>query len=306
MRFIISFLVICLFICNVFAQQDFILEYIYSGRPIKVVFGNFGFTDNEWIGKCGTDIVNKLCGKTYTGRYIAGTQTWEFQTFNENTNSSMVNKSHALTQGNPQEYKLIIWGEEFSFDEKGRVFHPGDGEVADLSPIDYTDSTYIKKPMASIKMTTGGYRNEGFDYLQNQDYQEAINSLNRAIEQDSKDPFAYYYRGFSYLQLKDYNKAISDLEKATILDSTFSEAYGAQAVAYLELNDYEEAVKAATKAIIYNPKDTTSFFTRGVAYNFLGKYEQAYRDFDESANLDPTNQDAITNRDLLLKKLTEQ
>jgi len=305
MRLIMSILILYFFIGYVFAQQDFIQEYIYSGRPIKVVFGDFGFTDNKWIGKCGPDIVNKLCRKTYTGRYIAGTQTWEFETFNENTDSTMVNNSQALTQGNPQEYKLIIWDEEFSFDEKGRVFHPADGVVADLSPIDYTDSTYIKNPVESIKINTGGYRNEGFDYLQNQDYQEAINSLNKAIEQDPRDPFAYYYRGFSYLQLEDYSRAIPDLEKATILDSTFSEAYGAQAVAYLKLNDYEEAVKAATKAIIYNPKDATSLFTRGVAYNFLGKYEQAYRDFDEAANLDPTNRDAITNRDLLLKKLTE-
>jgi tetratricopeptide (TPR) repeat protein len=303
LRVLISILFLGYFTVFASAQEGFIKEYLSSGKPFKVVFGTYGFTDFKWIGKCDPDIANTLCGKTYTGRYLPEIQAWEFKTFNELTKRTEILTSKDLSRGNPGDYKLIIWDEEFSFDEKGRVFHSGDGKVANLYPIEYTPSEYY-----IIESTKGPvyFRNEGYDFIQSQEYEKAIDSLNKSIELSPKFPLSYYYRGYAYLREEDYDRAILDLEKSISLDPNLSDPYASLAIAQLELNDYEEAIRAATKAIILNPKDASSYYNRGLAYYYLKEYEKAYRDFDEALNLDPTNQDAKTNRDLLLKKMGKQ
>lgn len=303
MRVLISILFICCFTTLASAQEGFLRDYISSGKPFKVVFGSYGFTDFKWIGRCDPDIANTLCGKTYTGRYLAEIQAWEFSTFNDLTKRTEIVTSRDSSRGNPDTYNLIIWDEDFSFDEKGRVFHRGDGKVANLYPIEYSPSKYyiIESKKGSIN-----FRNEGYDFIQGQEYEKAIDSLNKSIELSPKSALSYYYRGYAYLKEKDYGRAILDFEKSISLDPNLPDAYAGLTVAQVELKDYEEAIRAATKAIILNPKDASSYYNRAIAYLYLKEYEKAYRDFDDTLKLDPTNQDARTNRDMLLEKLESQ
>lgn len=303
MRVLISILFLSCFTLVASAQEGFIKDYLSSGKPFKVVFGSYGFTDFKWIGRCDPDIVNTLCGKTYTGRYLPEIQAWEFSTFNELSKRTEILTSKDLSRGNPNNFNLIIWDEDFSFDEKGRVFHPGDGKVANLYPIEYSPSKYY---ITESKKGPINFRNEGYDLIHRQQYEKAIDSLDKSIELSPKSPLSYYYRGYAYLKKEDYDRAILDFEKSISLDPNLSDAYAGLAVAQVELKDYEEAIRAATKAIILNTKDASSYYNRGLAFYYLKEYEKAYRDFDEALKLDPTNQDARTNRDLLLKKMGKQ
>lgn len=303
MRVLISVLFLCCFTLFASAQEGFLRDYISSGKPFKVVFGPYGFTDFKWIGRCDPEIVNTLCGKTHTGRYLAEIQAWEFSTFNDLTKRTQILTSKDLSRGNPANYKLIIWDEEFSFDEKGRVFHPGDGKVANLYPIEYSPlKYYITEP----KKGPTNLRSEGYDLIQRQEYEKAIDILDKSIALSPKSALSYYYRGYTYLKKEDYDRATLDFERSISLDPTLSDAYAGLAVAQVELKDYQGAIGVATRAIILNPQDASSYYNRGLAYYYLQEYEKAYRDFDEALKLDPTNQDARTNRDLLLKKLGKQ
>ena len=122
MRVLFSVLFLCYFSLFASAQEGFLRDYISSGKPFKVVFGPYGFTDFKWIGRCSPEIANTLCGKTYTGRYLAEIQAWEFSTFNDLTKRTQILTSKDSSRGNPANYNMIIWDEGFSFDEKGRVF----------------------------------------------------------------------------------------------------------------------------------------------------------------------------------------
>jgi tetratricopeptide (TPR) repeat protein len=303
MRVLISIFLLCCFTVSASAQEGFLRDYISSGKPFKVEFGPYGFTDFKWIGRCGPDIANTLCGKTYTGRYLAEIQAWEFSTFNDLTKRTQILTSKDLSRGNPADYKLIIWDEDFSYDEKGRVFHPGDGKVANIYPIEYSPSKYY---ITESARRPTNLRNEAYDLIQSQQYEKAIASLDKSIDLSPKSPLLYYYRGYAYMKEKDYDRAILDFEKSISLDPNLSNAYAGLAVAQVELKDYEEAIQAASKAIVLNPEDASSYYNRGLAYYYLKEYEKAYRDFDEALKLDPTNQDARTNRDLLLKKMGKQ
>lgn len=303
MRVLISILFLGCFTLFASAQEGFLKDYISSGKPFKVVFGSYGFTDFKWIGRCDPDIANTLCGKTFTGRYLPEIQAWEFRTFNELTKRTEILTSKDLSRGDPNNYNLIIWDEEFSFDEKGRVAHPGDGNVANLYPIEYTPSDYY---IIESKRGPTEFTIEGYGFIQSQEYDKAIESLNKSIEFSPKSPLSYYYRGYAYLKKEDYDRAILDFEKSISLDPNLSDSYAGLALAQVELKDYEEAIRNATRAIILNPKDASTYYNRGLAYLYLKEYEKAYGDFDEAVKLDPTNQDATTYRDMLLKKLNRQ
>jgi Tetratricopeptide repeat/TPR repeat len=303
MRVLISILFLCIFALFASAQEGFLKDYISSGKPFKVVFGPYGFTDFKWIGRCDPSIANTLCGKTYTGRYLPEIKSWEFSTFNDQTKRTEILTSKNLPGGDPNNYNLIIWDEEFSFDENGSVSHAGDGNVGNLYPIEYSASDYY---IVESKPGSKEFRNEGYALIQSKQYDEAIDSLNKSIESSPKSPLPYYYRGYAYLKKADYNRATVDFEKSISLDPNLSDAYAGLALAQLELKDYEAAVGAATRAIMLNARDASSYYNRGVAYSNLKDYEKAYADFDEAAKLDPTNQDARKNRDLLIEKLGKQ
>jgi tetratricopeptide (TPR) repeat protein len=285
------------------AQEDFIQEYIISGKTIKVVFGSYGFADSKWIGRCEPETASRLCGKTYTGKYNNRLHTWEFSRLDEDTGNVETSSSQALTKGNPMDYEMLILGEEFSFDEKGNVVHSGDGKVAHISPGGPMPPSRRPETNEIEKTDVKDYRKQGIDYLQDYEYENAIDSFDKALEANPMDKILYFYRGYSYLRLKEYDKAVADLEKATILDQTNADAFSSLAAAYLELKEYDDVIRTATKAIILNPKDAASYFNRGIAYNFEHRYDKAYNDFNEVVSLEPTNEDAITNRNLLLKKI---
>jgi lipoprotein NlpI len=303
MRVLISTIFLCIFALFASAQEGFLKDYVSSGKPFKVVFGPYGFTDFKWIGRCDPDIANTLCGKTYTGRYLPEIKAWEFSTFNDQTKRTEILTSKNLPGGDPNNYNLMIWDEEFSFDENGSVSHSGDGNVGNLYPIEYSASDYY---IVASKPSSKKFRNEGYALIQSKEYDEAIDSLNKSIESSPKSPLSYYYRGYAYLKKEDYDRAISDFEKSISLDPNLSDAYAGLALARVELKDYKGAVGAATKAIKLNPKDASSYYNRGVAYYNLKEYEKAYEDFNEAAKLDPTNQDARINRDMLLDKVNRK
>jgi tetratricopeptide (TPR) repeat protein len=288
---------------NVSAQEDFIQEYIISGKTIEVVFGAYGFANSKWIGRCEPETASRLCGKRYTGKYNSKLHTWEFSTLDEKTGNVETYSSQALTKGDPVDYKMLIRDEEFSFDEKGNVVHSGDGKVAHISPGDILPTSYGPEAHEIEETEVKDYRKQGIDFLQDYEYQNAIDNFDKALEANPMDNILYFYRGYSYLRLNQYDKAVTDLEKATILDQTNADAFSSLAAAYLELKEYDDVIRTATKAIILNPKDAASYFNRGIAYNFTHKYDKAYSDFNEVVILEPTNEDAITNRNLLLKKI---
>lgn len=288
------------------AQEDFIQKYILSGKPVEVLFGAYGFANSKWIGRCEPETATKLCGKTYIGIFNNELRSWEFVILDDQTGTIQKYSSHVSTKGDPLDYKMLIWDEEFSFDEKGNLLHSGDGKVGNISPGDLVPTKYQPDTTEVPESGFTDYRRKGIDSLQDYQYQEAIASFNKALLANPSDTILYFYRGYSYLRLQQYDRAVADLEKATMLDQTNADAFSSLAAAYLEQKKYEDVISNATKAIILNPKDAASYFNRGIAYNFTKRYDEAYRDFEEVVNLEPNNEDAIINRDLLLKKVQNE
>lgn len=95
---------------------------------------------------------------------------------------------------------------------------------------------------------------KGVDYINQGDYEQAIEEFNRVISIDSEYVDAYCGIGIVYLNQKNYKKAIEAFEKATALDPDEPIAYYLLGRAYEEIMNYEQAISAWNKFLALHPR----------------------------------------------------
>jgi len=118
------------------------------------------------------------------------------------------------------------------------------------------------------------------------DYQGALADLNRAIELNPAEGWAYGYRGRVYVALNDELHAIADFSKAIEANRVEPLLYGWRADAYLRLGGYREAEADCTTGLGLDPSDWRLWACRGWArYEGMGGFEGALSDFVQSLKL---------------------
>lgn len=95
---------------------------------------------------------------------------------------------------------------------------------------------------------------KGVGYINEGDYQKAIEEFNWALSIDPKYVNAYCGIGIAYLNQKKYKEAIEALEKAITLDPQKAIAYYLLGMAYEEIMNYERAISAWNKFLALNPE----------------------------------------------------
>jgi len=133
------------------------------------------------------------------------------------------------------------------------------------------------------------YINKGWALNTLGDYYQALKEFSRASDIDPKNPWIYVNRGVSYNFLGDYRQGLLDEEKAISLDATISWAYINRGWAYTGLGNFNQALADLTKAAQLDPKNPHVYHMRAWVYNGLGNKRQTLEDFDKSLNLAPNN-----------------
>ena len=140
------------------------------------------------------------------------------------------------------------------------------------------------------------YYNRGLAYARSNQYEEAINDFNKALELDPKYAGAYNNRGNVYHELKQYKKAIEDYNKALELNPNLTVTYSNRGITYCKLNKTEEAIEDYNAAIKLNSKYAKAYYDRGNAYYELNNYKKAIKDFKKALELNPKDAGAYANR----------
>lgn len=129
--------------------------------------------------------------------------------------------------------------------------------------------------------------NRGVQYGIDKNYENALESFNKAIEINPIYTKAFLYRGLTRTELSDYEGAIKDFTITIELDPGYSDqAHYFRGLAKYGKGDYNEAAQDLTIAIRLNP-DFISFFQRGKTYLMIGEYGRALQDLDISYRLNP-------------------
>jgi arylsulfatase A-like enzyme/Flp pilus assembly protein TadD len=123
--------------------------------------------------------------------------------------------------------------------------------------------------------------------IENNQYQEAIPVLRKALEMvpDSKE--ARYRLGKSYMALKDYEAAIPELEKVVAAMPDFVRAHSYLEMAYARTNRLPDAIRECETVLRYIPNDYESYMILGYALPRTGDLQGAVAALKKAAAIQP-------------------
>jgi len=156
------------------------------------------------------------------------------------------------------------------------------------------------------------YFKTGEDFVEAENYKDAIDQFSKAIELESdyedaylerakskeklgelenaaedykrltaiepKESEYYYNLGRLYFQVEKFEASIEPLSSAIELDKKYHAAFQYRSKAYIKLDSFKLAVKDCNMAIDLEKKDPTNYYTRAAAYDSLKNYAKAEQD----------------------------
>jgi Tfp pilus assembly protein PilF len=124
-------------------------------------------------------------------------------------------------------------------------------------------------------------------YIDLQRNAEAVELLDRCIQDRSRDAAALYARAVAYLSLNDYRKAGNDFLRVLVLEPDNVDAHRHLGVIQLMLGKEEAAMKTIRKALAIDPDCADLYCVLGDVHLDLCEYDQAKEAFDKAVELAP-------------------
>ncbi len=115
----------------------------------------------------------------------------------------------------------------------------------------------------------------------NNDYQEAIRTLNTLLRFDEKAFEGYFLRGIAKYNLDDLLGAEADFSTAILLNPVYTQAYTYRAITRSRLGNYDDALNDFREAIDLRPDLPGPYYSRGVTRLLNQQFEEAISDFDK-------------------------
>ena len=127
----------------------------------------------------------------------------------------------------------------------------------------------------------------GLRYLNQENYQKALDFFTKAIDIYKGDPAAFYNRGLANQELGNYKEAIEDYKKSMTMDGKMYKAntHNNIGYSYIQLEDYDNALIYLNKAIEIKPKEGMFYSDKGDALYYLGKEDDACANYIKSSEL---------------------
>ena len=148
------------------------------------------------------------------------------------------------------------------------------------------------------------YNNRGNAKYSLGKFQDAIEDYNKVIELMPDNEVAYNNRGNAKDNLGKYQDAIEDYNKAIELMPDYA-AYYNRGHAKDNLGNFQDAIEDYNKAIELNPNYEVIYNDRGVAKAKLGNFQDAIEDYDKAIELMPDYAGAYYNKGLVKAKLSK-
>lgn len=166
--------------------------------------------------------------------------------------------------------------------------------IVNMCDLDHQASSYIRKENIHIDNSSKGIIDRGYSrgdediifsamkYYQEEDYENAIELLKKAIVLDPNNSSSHITLGCSYFKLKQYCKAKKCFEKAILANPRNWNGYLNLSTLYTELGNLEEALKVINKSLKYNDRYSGIFHQRAIVYMYKMEYEKALADLEKA------------------------
>ena len=121
----------------------------------------------------------------------------------------------------------------------------------------------------------------GRSCMMNNDYQEAIRTLNTLLRFDDEAYEGYFLRGIAKYNLDDLLGAEEDFSTAIRLNPVYTQAYTYRAITRSRLGNYDDALQDFREAIELRPDLPGPYYSRGVTRLLNQQFKEAIEDFDK-------------------------
>ena len=119
---------------------------------------------------------------------------------------------------------------------------------------------------------------------------KAEEAFQQAIKANPKAVQPHLYLGQLHIQQQEWEKAAEAYQQAAEVNPKSVEAYSGLGYVYTQLGDLEAALQAYAKAVELQPKDFTNRKNLAILYQQLGQLDNAIREAKEALELAPESQ----------------
>jgi len=140
---------------------------------------------------------------------------------------------------------------------------------------------------SAFGQTNTSLLNEGIKQYQSENYEEAIETLEKARVKEPASSLAAFFLGMAYKQTMDYGKAAANLEDALKLKPYVKEALVEYVSILFQLDKLDEAKKWIKIAQEENIAPANIAFLEGTILSKERKYKEAIAAFEKAKSLDP-------------------
>ncbi len=145
--------------------------------------------------------------------------------------------------------------------------------------------------------------NRGIWYARQQQPSLALADLNHALRLHPDYIKAYTNRGIVYLTLQQYDAALENFQESLKRDANNVIAYHNRGNVYLQQKQYENAIADYQQAVAVNPQFRESWYSLARLYTVQQQFEKAVLIYDEWLQIRPNDVEAYFNRGNVLIKL---
>jgi tetratricopeptide (TPR) repeat protein len=219
-----------------------------------------------------------------------------------------------LDWNNIVELDLVEWLRGF-----GERLLAGDGEnhelaqpMVRLSEVGFGELSQVAGEIGKELLNKGGeeekeeaevWLERGYEQLETGDFEEAIESFDKAVEIKPDYHQAWYNRGNVLYELLRLEEAIASFDKAIEIKPDYYDAWNNRGGALHKLLLFEEAIASFDKVVEIKPDKHEAWLNRGIALGKLLRFEEAIASFDKAVEIKPDKHEAWLNRGGALSEL---
>ncbi len=142
-----------------------------------------------------------------------------------------------------------------------------------------------------LPLNSEDYNNRGLDYLNKEKYLLSLRDFEKAIELESDNADAWYYKGYALHELEKYKEALKAYDIAIELNPKNNGAFNQRGCVFFELDQYEKALAEYEKALELMPEMFSSLVGKTLSLYHLKRYDEALKALDKAIEKNPEYED---------------
>lgn len=127
----------------------------------------------------------------------------------------------------------------------------------------------------SISENANAYNTLNQIYLAREDYNSALEAINKALEIIPKEPFFLNNRGFTFLMMNSLDEGITDINRSIVIDPDNIWAFRNKGIYFMKLADFEQAILYLGEAASSKEFIEDIFYYLGESYRLSGQMNKA-------------------------------